>query len=177
MAVSPHGRRFLHFGGYLSPLLILWTLAQCFILFCGLTNLFQSYWKMHGKWQFVTWSGCFYELLQFIFQLGHRLLCVYLLSKGEKLNLDIIAGVLSSKAEFLWYELWRAHTWIINGCIVMQLPAVIIWGGKQCKSEGWENKHLFSEAWSLGTQLFVSFICSSLSLDMGRRSKCSKNFA
>lgn len=78
---------------------------------------------MHRRWQFVIWSGCFYELLQFIFKLGHRLLCVYS-GKGGKLNLDITAGVLSSKAEFLCYGVVKSpylnykwvHCYALTSC-------------------------------------------------------------
>lgn len=74
-------------------------------------------------------------------------------------------------------QLWRVHIWPLNGCIVIQFPVVIIWEGKKkSKSMVWDNKYLFNEACSLHTQFFVSFICSSVSLDLGRPSRCSKTF-
>lgn len=103
--------------------------------------------------------------------------CVFIYSsKGRKHNLDISAGVYfwrwsffgtvvkSSYLTFKW-----VHCYSVSSCYYLGRE-------KKSKSMVWDNKYLFNEACSLHTQFFVSFICSSVSLDLGRPSRCSKTF-
>lgn len=71
--------------------------------------------------------------------------------------------VKSPYLNFKW-----GHCYAVSSCYYLGR-------GKKSKSKVWEKKYFFNDTLSLHTQLFVSFISSSVSLDTGRPSRYSRN--